>query len=81
LSKKLDNIDVDNGELPTSPPEVTSKSEVFFVKYKTQQEAERAISQIQQSYKDGTGYKNPANFTQSLGVSPGIASSRFSTSA
>jgi Domain of unknown function (DUF243) len=76
LSKKPENIVGDNGELPTPPPAVTSKPEVFFVKYKTQQEADGAISQIQESFKEGgAGYNSPASFAQSLGASSGSATS------
>jgi hypothetical protein len=47
LSKKDEGVSGGDGEFPQPPPAVTSKPEVFFVKYKTQQEAEGAISQIQ----------------------------------
>jgi hypothetical protein len=47
LSKKAEGISGDGGDFPQPPAPVTSKPEVFFVKYKTQQEAEGAINQIQ----------------------------------
>jgi hypothetical protein len=47
LSKKPEGAVGEDGEFPTPPAPVTSKPEVFFVKYKTQQEAESAISNIQ----------------------------------
>lgn len=46
LSKKGEGLS-ENGEFPTPPPPVTSKPEVFFVKYKTKQEADQAVSKIQ----------------------------------
>jgi Domain of unknown function (DUF243) len=75
LSKKPEDVN-DAGELPTPPPAVTSKPEVFFVKYKNQQEAEGAISQIQESFREGgAGYNSPGAFAQSLGASSGSAGS------
>jgi len=46
LSKKNDEIS-DIGEIPTPPPSVTHKPEVFFIKYKTKQEAADAVANIQ----------------------------------
>jgi hypothetical protein len=46
LSKKNEAVGSD-GEFPTPPPAVTSKPEVFFVKYNTKQEADSAVSKIQ----------------------------------
>jgi hypothetical protein len=46
LSKKPEGI-TEDGDIPSPPAPVTTKPEVFFVKYKTQQEADGAISNIQ----------------------------------
>jgi Domain of unknown function (DUF243) len=76
LSKKSDAELSASGDFPSPPPAIVSKPEVFFVKYKTQQEAEGAIAQIQESFKDGgTGFNSPASFAQALGASSGSASS------
>jgi hypothetical protein len=75
LSRKPEGI-TEDGDIPSPPAPVTTKPEVFFVKYKTQQEADGAISNIQESFKEGgAGYNNPAGFAQSLGASSGSASS------
>lgn len=37
----------DGGELPTPPPAVTSKPEVYFIKYKTKAEADNFVNNIQ----------------------------------
>jgi hypothetical protein len=53
LSKKPEGV-TEDGEFPAPPAPVTSKPEVFFVKYKTQQEAEGAISNIQGTFGAAT---------------------------
>jgi len=80
LSKKPEGLG-ENGEFPTPPPPVTSKPEVFFVKYKTKEEAEQAVAKIQDSFQEGgPGYNSPASFAESLGAqSGGASSSSFSS--
>lgn len=46
LSKKNESPD-ENGEIPTPPPLVTSKPEVFFIKYKNQEDSESVVNKIQ----------------------------------
>jgi hypothetical protein len=46
LSKKDDQVS-DFGEIPQPPAPVTHKPEVFFIKYKTKQEAAEAVANIQ----------------------------------
>lgn len=46
LSKKEDQIS-DFAEIPQPPAAVTHKPEVFFIKYKTKQEAADAVANIQ----------------------------------
>lgn len=46
LSKKNDDVS-DIGEIPTPPPAVTHKPEVFFIKYRTKQEVTDAVANIQ----------------------------------
>lgn len=46
LSKKND-FSSENGEIVTPPPPVTSKPEVFFIKYKNQDDSESVVSKIQ----------------------------------
>lgn len=46
LSKKEDQIS-DFAEIPPPPAAVTHKPEVFFIKYKTKQEAADAVANIQ----------------------------------
>uniref|UniRef100_A0A1I8NZ62 DUF243 domain-containing protein n=2 Tax=Stomoxys calcitrans TaxID=35570 RepID=A0A1I8NZ62_STOCA len=48
LSKKDSSLDV--GEIATPAPTVPSKPEVFFIKYKTEEEAQHAQRQIQAEY-------------------------------
>ncbi|XP_070495792.1 uncharacterized protein [Chironomus tepperi] len=50
LSKKNDDVS-DIGEIPTPPPAVTHKPEVFFIKYKTKQEAADAVANIQSQFQ------------------------------
>lgn len=53
-----------NGEY-IGPQPVTSKPEVFFVKYNTKEEEQSAISRIQDSFQQGgPGYDSPASFSQ-----------------
>jgi hypothetical protein len=80
LSKKDQGVGED-GEYPTPPPAVTSKPEVFFVKYNNKEEADSAVSKIQESFQEGgAGYQSPASFAQSIGASSGgsAQSSSFS---
>lgn len=44
VKKPEDNIEVDVSQPPATPP---SKPEVYFIKYKTQQEAEEAVANVQ----------------------------------
>jgi hypothetical protein len=76
LSKKAEAVS-SSGELPQAPaPVAPSRPEVFFVKYRTQQEAEGAISQIQESFREGgAGYSSGASFAQGLGGGAGGAGS------
>lgn len=46
LSKKDDAVS-DFGSIPQPPAHVTHKPEVFFIKYKTKQEAAEAVANIQ----------------------------------
>ncbi|CAH0547690.1 unnamed protein product [Brassicogethes aeneus] len=59
--------------LPTPPPTQPSKPEVVFIKYKNQQEAEQAVSEIQQQQNEGI----EANLRLNNGVS---GSSHYSSS-
>lgn len=78
LSKKNDGLN-DDGSFATPPPPVTSKPEVFFVKYKTKEEAEQAVSKIQDSFQEGgEGYNSPDSFAKSLGATTGGGASSFS---
>jgi hypothetical protein len=81
LSKK-NEAGGENGEFPTPPPPVTSKPEVFFVKYNNKEEADSAVSKIQESFQEGgPGYQSPASFAQSIGAQSGgsAQSSSFSS--
>lgn len=46
LSKK-NEFTSDNGEIATPPPPVTSKPEVFFIKYKNQDDSDSVVRKIQ----------------------------------
>lgn len=46
LSKKEDSLS-DTGEIPTPPPTIPSKPEVFFIKYRTKEDAVKAVADIQ----------------------------------
>jgi hypothetical protein len=76
LSKKAEAA-VSSGELPSAPaPVAPSRPEVFFVKYRNQQEAEGAIAQIQESFREGgAGYSSAGSFAQGLGGGAGGAGS------
>jgi len=82
LSKKNDGLSAD-GTFPDQPAPVTSKPEVFFVKYKTKEEADSAVSKIQESFQEGgEGYESPDSFAKSLGATSsdaGAGSGSFST--
>jgi hypothetical protein len=47
LSKKPEDSQGEEGDIPVPPPPVYSDPEVFFVKYTTQEEAEGAINKLQ----------------------------------
>ncbi|KAG5684596.1 hypothetical protein PVAND_013821 [Polypedilum vanderplanki] len=85
LSKKDDFAGGDFGEIPTPPPAVTHKPEVYFIKYKTKQEAAAAVANIQAQYKgEGTSGDfgatgSDSGFTSS-GSSNGFAGSSSSGS-
>ncbi|CAG9803365.1 unnamed protein product [Chironomus riparius] len=66
LSKKNDDVS-DIGEIPTPPPSVTHKPEVFFIKYKTKQEAADAVANIQSQLQQESESGATAN-AQSLSI-------------
>ncbi|XP_018570155.1 uncharacterized protein LOC108910126 [Anoplophora glabripennis] len=53
LVKKAE--DTQNIEIQTPPPTAPAKPEVYFIKYKTQQEAEEAIAKVQNNHDEGSG--------------------------
>lgn len=52
--------DTQNVEIQTQPPSPPPKPEVYFIKYKTPQEAEEAIAKVQGSAEQGSGPSVPA---------------------
>jgi hypothetical protein len=75
LSKKNEN-NFEKAEIPAPPPAVTSKPEVYFIKYKNNEQADSAVSKIQESFQEGgPGYNSPASFAQGFGASSSGASS------
>lgn len=53
--------DTQHIEIQTPPPTAPAKPEVFFIKYKTPQEAEEAIAKVQSTHAEGPALSVPGN--------------------
>ena len=69
LSKGSDGS-VSDADLPEAPVPVTSKPEVFFVKYNNNEDSEQIVAKVRESFQEGgAGYNSPGSFAASIGAS------------